>query len=64
MEKEKETGASFRETKKTSADLTPPRRFRRHKKIALRDGADDIFYSSAEEKYESEKGPSASRSFP
>ena len=61
MSEEAEKG--YRETKKTSADLTPPRRFRRHKSISLREGAEDIFYASAQEKYEAEKGGAASRSF-
>lgn len=51
------------ETKKTKVDLTPPRKFRRHKTLALREGAEDIFYPTAEEKYAAERGTGASRSF-
>lgn len=59
----KENSKERRETKKTNVDLTPPRKFRRHKTFAFREGSEDIFYATAEEKYEAEKGKQASRSF-
>lgn len=65
MQSENVNSEGARTTKKTSVDLTPPKPKKqiRHKTFALREGAEDVFYPTAEEKYEAERGSGASRSF-